>query len=306
MRGRALRACCAALLWLLAAATPATATFHLIQVREVYPGSAANPDAEYVELQMWSSGQQFVAGHVVRSYGPTGKVTGTSPFPGDVSRGANQSTLLLATPQAEAEFGIVADAPLAPAGQLGPGGGAACWETIDCVAWGGFSGSLPSPAGAPAAAAGIPDGMALRRSIDRNCPTALDPEDDSNNSVADFAVVIPSPRPNSATPTEQPCTGGGQDGSRSQGGQGAPQTILRHKPPKRTADRTPTFRFVAAERGARFQCKLDARRYRRCRSPFTTARLAFGPHRFRVRAIDSQGQVDPTPASYRFRVVRPG
>jgi len=283
----------------------AAATFHLMQVREVYPGSVASPDAEYVELQMWSSGQNHVGGHFLRSYDAAGAVVATSAFPGDVANGANQSTLLLATPEAEAEFGVAADAPLAPAGQLSPAGGAVCWETIDCVAWGNFSGSLPSPAGAPAAASGIPDGMALRRSIDRGCPTALDIEDDSN-SGSDFEAVFPAPRPNATAPSERLCgASGGGSGSPVPSGR-SPQTQLRRKPPKRTTDRTPSFRFTAGDASATFQCRLDRKRFRRCRSPFTSRRLSFGPHRFQVRAVDSDGEIDPSPASYRFRVVRPG
>ncbi|MGN6816231.1 MAG: hypothetical protein ACTHK3_09120 [Solirubrobacterales bacterium] len=89
--------------WVLAfGAAPAAATFHLMMIREVYPGSVANPEAQYVELQMWQSGQNHVAGHVLRSYDAAGKVTGVDTFPADVANGANQSTLLLATPQAEA------------------------------------------------------------------------------------------------------------------------------------------------------------------------------------------------------------
>jgi hypothetical protein len=78
----------------------ASATFHLMQIREVYPGSAANPGSEYVELQMWAEDQNHVAGHVLRTYGASGAVTGTATFPADVARGADQSTLVLATPEA--------------------------------------------------------------------------------------------------------------------------------------------------------------------------------------------------------------
>lgn len=283
----------------------AAATFHLMQVREVYPGSGANPDAEYVELQMWSSNQNHVGGHFLRSYDAGGGIVATSAFPGDVANGANQSTLLLATPEAEAEFGVAADAPLAPTGQLSPSGGAVCWETIDCVAWGNFSGSLPSPAGSPAAASGIPDGMALRRSIARGCATALDIADDSN-SGSDFEAVFPAPRPNATAPSERLCVASsGGSGSLVPTGR-APQTQLRRKPPKRTTDRTPSFRFSADEGSATFQCRLDRKRFRRCRSPFTSPRLSLGRHRFQVRAVGSGGRVDLSPSTYRFRVVRPG
>ena len=294
------------------AAPPAAATFHLMQIREVYPGSIAAPGAQYVELQMWASGQNHVEGHVLRSYDAAGAVTGTSAFAHDVADGANQSTLLLATPQAEVQFGVVADAPLA--GSLSPAGGAVCWETIDCVSWGSFSGALPSPAGAPAAPGSIPDGMALRRSIARGCATLLEPVDDNDASAEDFAVASPLPRPNSVAPTEQPCTSGGGSGATGGGGgsgggaagggngPGGLDTFLRSKPPHRTQDRTPTFRFAATDDGAHFECKLDRRPYRSCRSPFTTRRLRQGKHRFLVRAR-SGGEVDASPASWRFRVL---
>lgn len=288
--------------------TPAFATFHLMQIREIYPGSAAHPESEYVELQMWAAGQNHVEGHVLRSYGGSGSVLAASVFPADVADGANQSTLVLATPQAEAEFGFLADGPLSPPGQLSPSAGAVCWEAIDCVSWGSFSGALPSPSGSPASPAGIPDGMALRRSITAGCATALDPEDDHDNSAADFAPVFPDPRPNSVPPAEQLCAGGpgggsGGSGSPAGSGRGAPQSFLLSKPSKRTRDRTPSFRFGADEADVRFQCKVDSRPFRGCRSPFTTRRLAFGFHTFKVRAVDSGGRIDPTPASYRFKLV---
>jgi hypothetical protein len=294
-----------ALVLLAFPAPPAVATFHLVQVREVYPGSGANPDSEYVELQMWSGGQNLLGGHVVRSYDASAAVTGASAFPADVANDANQSTMILATPQAEAEFGFVADGPLAPAGQLSHVGGAVCWETIDCIAWGSFAGSLPSPAGAAAAPGGIPDGMALRRSIARDCATALDPADDSDQSQADFEVVFPAPRPNAVAPSEKTCSGagvGGGAGGPAPAGE-APQTFLRRKPARKTRDRTPTFRFGSDERGASFECSLDRKRFRACSSPLTTRRLGSGPHRFRVRAVRDDVS-DPSPASYRFTVLR--
>jgi hypothetical protein len=293
------------LLALAVNAPVAAATFHLVSIREVYPGSAAQPAAEYVELQMWTSDQHFVAGHLIRTYDAAGALTGTDDFPTDAPRGANQSTLVLATPEAEAALGFAADAPIAPSGRLDPSGGAVCWEQIDCVAWGSFSGSLPNPTGTPAA--GIPDGMALRRTIAPGCPTLLEVLDDRDNSVIDFAPVFPAPRPNSVAPSERPC--GGDSGGNAGGtgppehGHGAPQTTLRGKPPKRSRDRTPTFRFGASEAGARYECRLDGRGFRPCRSPFTTKRLSPGPHTFGVRARDYSGQADPSPASYAFKVL---
>lgn len=282
-------------------APAASATFHLMQIREVYPGSVADPGSEYVELQMWAEGQNHVGGHILRSYNATGTITGTDTFPADVAHGANQSTMVLATPEAESQFGFLADAPLAPSGQLDPSGGAVCWENLDCVSWGSFSGSLPSPAGSPAAPSGIPDGMALRRSIAPGCPTLLEPGDDHDNSATDFSVVFPGPRPNSAPPSEHECSAGVV--APSQPGGAPPQTALGRKPPKRSRDRTPTFRFTADDASAGFECAIDAHPFRACGSPFTANRLALGRHVFRVRAGDKEG-ADPSPASYFFRVLR--
>jgi hypothetical protein len=282
----------------------AAATFHEISIREVYAGSTAQPGSQYVELQAWSAAQNFVAGHSLTTYDGAGKVTDTSTFSSLVPNGANQITILLATPEAEAEFGP-ADQALAT-GALSSGGGAVCWESLDCVSWGSFSGSLPSPAGSPAAA--IPDGMALRRTISPGCATLLEAADDHDNSAADFSAVFPAPRPNSVAPSERPCSrAGGPQSEGPRGGgsgkQGAPQTTLRRKPPRKTTDRTPTFGLRSDEPRSSFQCKLDGKRFRACRSPFTAKRLALGRHTFKVRARDESGKLDPTPASYSFKVI---
>jgi hypothetical protein len=287
----------------LLAAPSALATFHLMKIREVYAGSSLAPEAKYVELQMFAGGQNHVKGHSLRTYNASGGLVGTSTFAADVTNGANQSTILLATAAAESQFGLVADAPLASPSGLSAAGGAVCWEELDCVSWGSFAGALPGAAGTPATA--IPDGTALRRTIAPGCATLLEGSDDSNDSATDFAVASPAPRPNATPPSELACASGGNGGSGSPTGSGgAPQTTLRGKPPKRTADRTPTFRFAADETGVRFQCKLDRKPFRGCRSPFTTKRLSLGAHSFRVRAVDSDGKADPTPALWRFRVIR--
>jgi hypothetical protein len=291
-------------------AQPAFATFHEMVVREVYAGSVAQPGSQYVELQMWAPGQNFVGGHVIGIYNASGAPVGSATFTSDVSGNANQSTLVAATPAAESEFNITADTGLTP-GLLDPAGGAVCWETLDCVAWGKFSGLAKSPVGQPAAPAGIPDGMALRRTIAPGCPTLLESSDDQDNSIADFSAAFPAPRPNSVPPSEHSCASaggsgpGGGSGSKSQPGSGPPQTQLERKPPKRTRDRTPTFRFDSEEAGVRFECKLDRGPFRPCRSPLTTHRLSLGMHTFRARARDSSGQVDPSPAAYSFRITKP-
>ncbi len=306
----------AAVLATAALAPPAAeATFHLMRIREVYPGSAANPSAEYVELQMFESGQNFVGGHVLRTYDATGAPVAANTLAADVSNGGNQRTVLLATPEAESQFGIQGDDALSPSGQLDPAGGAACWEALDCVSWGSFSGSLPSPSGSPADPSGIPDGMAIRRSIAPGCSTLLEQADDSDDSAADFSDVFPTPRPNAAAPGEHACSSqsgagslypeeGGTGAGQSPGGNRPLQTRIRRHPPHRTHDRTPTFAFSATSSGATYLCKLDRGHFKRCSSPVTLRRLSLGPHLLEVKAR-AGGEADPSPAAFRFRVVQP-
>ena len=85
----------------------------------------------------------------------------------------------------------------------------------------------------------------------------------------------------------------------------APDTSITGGPTGVTNDDTPTFTFTAAPPAASFECRLDSDResdFVPCTSPFTTAPLANGPHRFEVRGRDAAGFADPTPASSGFSV----
>lgn len=64
-----------------------------------------------------------------------------------------------------------------------------------------------------------------------------------------------------------------------------------------------TFRFSSSEGGSSFECRLDRKAFAGCRSPKTYKGLRLGKHRVSVRAIDSVGNVDPTPVKFAFRVV---
>lgn len=312
MRYASLALVAAAITGSLLAAQPASATFHEMMIREVYPGSVAHLDSQYVELQMWSPGQNFVGGQQIGFYDASGVSLGTATFTHDVSEDANQSTLVAATPEAEAEFGFIADAGLTP-GLLNPAGGAVCWESLDCVAWGSFSRSAKSPAGSPAAPAGIPDGMALRRTIEPGCATLLESGDDRDNSAADFTAVFPAPRPNSVSPpSEHACspqtTVGGTahpEGGSTGAAKKRPQTRIGQGPGHSIRDRTPTFRFASSVAGSIYLCKLDGASFKRCHSPFTAPQLRLGHHVFKVKARVPGGAADPTPARYGFTLVKP-
>lgn len=282
--------------------SPALATFHEIVIREVYAGGASNDS--YVVLQAYRSGQEFVKGHSLAAYASGGGEIASFAFPDDVSNGQNQMTILIADTAYASTFptGPPPDGTVAGL-NLARDGGAVCWAELDCVSWGSFSGSpLASPAGTPADA--IPEGMALRRTIAPGCPTLLEAADDRNNSAVDLLPVFPAPRSNAVTPSERVCSTESAGNPTGPGSRGTPQTSLRRKPPKKTTDRTPTFRFASNEAGSTFECKVDRRRFRPCGSPFTSRRLAFGRHVFRVRARNTAGTADPSPATFRFKIVK--
>lgn len=62
------------------------------------------------------------------------------------------------------------------------------------------------------------------------------------------------------------------------------------------------FIFSSSDINSRFECKLDRKPYRACTSPYK-AKLGLGEHKFRVRAIDPEGNADATPAAIRLRVL---
>jgi hypothetical protein len=204
----------AAVMALVLFAIPASAqaSFHLMKVREIYVGEAAHPDAEYVELQMWASGQNFVQNHQLTEYDCTTATSCTpfnTTFAANVPNGQSQRTILLATADAQTQFSISADSPL-PGGALDPAHGAVCWATdlptpIDCVSWGDYDGTNHALAGTPVDPSGVPDGMALNRTIAPNCPTMLENADDTNESATDFADATPNARNNASPITETPC-----------------------------------------------------------------------------------------------------
>jgi CSLREA domain-containing protein len=83
----------------------------------------------------------------------------------------------------------------------------------------------------------------------------------------------------------------------------APQTKIVRKPKRASRDRTVRFTFTSRARGARFRCSLDGKRFRPCKSPQRYGPLAPGRHVFKVRAVDRLGNVDPTPAKWRFEIL---
>lgn len=82
-----------------------------------------------------------------------------------------------------------------------------------------------------------------------------------------------------------------------------PDTSVTSGPNGVTNDPAPTFAFTSSDLDTTFECKVDSDAYLPCNlDSFTTQRLAEGTHTFYVRATDSLGHTDPTPASRSFTV----
>jgi hypothetical protein len=84
-------------------------------------------------------------------------------------------------------------------------------------------------------------------------------------------------------------------------GAGAPNTALKRKPHPSTSSHKARFTFASDQTGSSFQCKLDKKPFKPCRSPFAKT-VRPGKHVFKVRAVNAHGVVDASPAAFRWRV----
>jgi hypothetical protein len=277
---------------LLCIAAPAQATFHLIKVREVHPGTN---DDSYVELQMYAAGQSFLSGHSMTLYNGSGSLVHSSTFSSSVPNSANQQTVLIGDTRVQEAFGVAPD--LVDSGlTISAGAGAACWNAggipADCVAWGNFNGGAAlqlatgTTVGSPVSPGGIAAGKAIRRTIEPGCPTLLD---DSDDSATDFSEVAPAPRNDSSPISEHTCAG-------------APNTAIDDKPALRSNSSSAEFTYEAPT-ATSYECKLDAAAFSICPNggPKEYTGLADGSHTFQVRGVNASGP-DPTPASYTWTV----
>lgn len=106
--------------------------------------------------------------------------------------------------------------------------------------------------------------------------------DDSALSASDDVVVTVNPQPAGDTTP--------------------PDTTITANPPASTTSTSASFSFTANE-ASTFECKLDAGSYAACSSPKAYSGLAVGSHTFSVRATDTAGNVDATPATYTWSIT---
>lgn len=82
-----------------------------------------------------------------------------------------------------------------------------------------------------------------------------------------------------------------------------PQTKISKGPKAKSSSTTAKFKFSSTVKGSTFQCKLDKGQFKKCKSPKKYKQLKPGKHVFKVRAINSAGVADPTPAKLKFTVL---
>ncbi len=180
----------------LCAGRSAWASFHLMKVREAYAGSAAAPNAQYVELQMYSANQTSLGGHGITVFSANGTMIGMFLFPATpLGPRPSQSTVLIATTEAATFFSITPD--LTMTAILPRAGGKVCFDAIpvDCVAWGSYSGSAMGVGSPASPTAGLVLGRALSRRLDITPgTTTLEAADDTDQSANDFLLATPAPK----------------------------------------------------------------------------------------------------------------
>ncbi|MEK6228904.1 MAG: hypothetical protein AABM31_06215 [Actinomycetota bacterium] len=81
-----------------------------------------------------------------------------------------------------------------------------------------------------------------------------------------------------------------------------PDTTITSGPSGTSRSSTATFAFASSEAGSSFECRYDGDAFAPCSSPNTRTGLADGQHQFEVRATDSAGNTDLSPASRTFTV----
>jgi CSLREA domain-containing protein len=105
--------------------------------------------------------------------------------------------------------------------------------------------------------------------------------------------------------------GGGKDdkakpgkGDKKEKGAGdALDTVILKGPKGKVHKTTVKFKFSSNEKGAKFECRLDRKKFKPCKSPKTYKKLKPGKHVFKVRAVKGK-DVDATPAKRKFKIVK--
>ena len=193
-----MRACLLPLLACVYFSSEANADFHFMRISEVLAQYGGDPRLQFVELVMEDDGQNLLTGHPIIFQDASGRETGRVAFASNVPNGIAGRNVLIGTQAFATAYNVTPDL-IIPEGLMAPYSGRVCFETVDCVAYGDFTGSNTGY-GTPAA--GFPvNGL-------QSLTLRSDPPVQKNNS-ADFVFAAPTPENNAGTdgtpPAIPPC-----------------------------------------------------------------------------------------------------
>jgi hypothetical protein len=83
-----------------------------------------------------------------------------------------------------------------------------------------------------------------------------------------------------------------------------PETTITKGPKAKTTSKTASFQFASSEAGSSFECSLDGSKFAACTSPHSVKAKKPGKHNFQVRARDAAGNVDPSEATFTWKVKK--
>jgi hypothetical protein len=158
----------------------ARADFHIMKIREVLAHAGGDTRIQAIELEMEAAGQNRVGGHRFDFFDARGTKIGEFRIPGNVASARNGDRILFATNAFAAATGLAPDFVI-PEGLISPFGGRVCFETVDCVAFGDYTGANAGY-GEPAVGFPVTGVLALTRGRD-GFP---------KNNATDYALAPPS------------------------------------------------------------------------------------------------------------------
>jgi hypothetical protein len=185
---------------LVLAAGPASASFHIVHVESVMNGFGPDPDIEYVELEMGAAGQNKFNNTRLTFFNADGTTaTVLDVADANVPSAVSGDSVLFATAAFGTASGVIPDFFFAP-GTI-ENSGMICWGApglstppnpstwdagnpdnyVDCVAFGDYSGTLPS---GKSKASSDPPGSGQ---------TALNRIGDTGDDDVDFQLGLPRP-----------------------------------------------------------------------------------------------------------------
>jgi|RhiMetdeSRZDD1v2_1073273.scaffolds.fasta_scaffold611800_1 hypothetical protein len=223
---------------LVITASPVRAAFHISVIDEIMMGVNGDPHAQYVEIRMLFVAQTSVAHSVLSFFACDGSAVSTQidGLPGNISHGGNGVRWSMGTDAFAAATGVTPDFTFQPISNNGlityVPCGMVCWGApsmtlfppadpdswmhsdpnnyVDCVAYGGYSGTTKTSSGTPTNLMPGDGTMSLQRI------------GSTGNNSADFMLAAPTPTndtlsavttttvPGGATTTTLPGSGTGQ------------------------------------------------------------------------------------------------